>query len=189
MSASTSGTDDSIKTVYQAHCTQYENIMGRRFQCLTLVPGSTVASFAITLLSDPAKTPSLKNLILPLGLVGIWFLIALFIIVRISFREGKLLYNRIQEIEAFWKIPPRVSQDDSLFSQVIVASILFSVSLAGWICVAMWFVFPGTAIYISSAITLPLFIVSFMLLNTGELSRSDNASHPLGNMFIPNRQG
>src|ERR1700751_1712296 len=103
-----SGTDAHLTTVYQAHCTQFENLMGRRFQLLTLVPGSTVASFAITLFSDPSKTPSLQNLILPLGLVGICFLIGLFIVARISFREGKILYNRLRYFEeTLWQTPKR----------------------------------------------------------------------------------
>ena len=184
MSASKPGTDEHMITVYQAHCTQFENIMGRRFQLLKLVPGSSVASFAITLFSDPSKTPSLQNLILPLGLVGIWFLIGLFIVVRISFREGKILYNRIRYIEeSLWQTPKRMPHEDNLFNQKVVASILFSVSLAGWVCVALWFVFPGTAIYISSVLTLPLFIISYSLLHTAaELPGSDEAPQPLGNL-------
>jgi archaellum biogenesis protein FlaJ (TadC family) len=180
MSGSTKPTDEHITAIYQAHSTQYENIMIRRFSLLTLVPGSTVASFAITLFSDPSKTPSLKNLILPLGLFGIVFLISLFIVARISFREGKIIYDRIQKIEKSWNTPPRTPHEDGLFNQEIVASIIFSISLAGWVCVALWFVFPGTAIYISIVLVPLLLIASYILFRPEELPNRGNTLLPSG---------
>jgi hypothetical protein len=180
MSMSTLVTDEHINTIYQALSTQYENIMGRRFNLLTLVPGSTVASFAITLFSDPSKTSSLQNLVLPLGLIGICFLIGLLIVARISFREGRIIAERILEIEKHWNIPQRTLLEDGIFNQEVVASIIFSVSLAGWVCVALWFVFPGIAIYISSVLTFPFFIVSYILLQPVEPADSGNTSLPSG---------
>ncbi len=161
--------NEHITTVYQTYCAQFESIMSRRFQLLTLVPTSTVASFAITLLSDPSKNASLRNLVLPLGLAGTCFLIGLFIIARINLREGSILYSRIRHIEeSIWQMPARMPHEDDLFNQKIVTSVLFSVSLAGWICVALWFVFPGVALYISITSTIPLFVVSYILLHTKE---------------------
>ena len=192
MSATMPGTDEHI-AVYQAHRTQFENLMSRRFQLLTLVPGSTVASFAITLFSDPAKTPSLQHLIFPLGLIGICFLIGLFMAVRISFREGHILDHHIQSLEgSLWQTPKKMPHEDSLFNQKIMASLLFSVSLAGWVCVALWFVVPpgtSTALSISSVLTLPLFILSYRLLHTTELPSNEKALQPSAKMFLPRRQG
>lgn len=189
MSVSTIQSDDPIITVYAAYCQQRDSIMNRHLQILALVPGSSVASFAITLLSDPTKAPALENLILPLGLMGTMFLIGLFIVVRIGLRESKILDRRIQDIEAMWEIPVRPFHEDSLFNHEMVISIIFSVSLAGWICVALWFVLPGIAIYISGALILLLLIVSSILLHTEELPGGDKVSQPVGNVPIARRQG
>lgn len=150
---------DSITSIYQAHCTQYENLMTRRFSLLTLVPGATVASFAITLFSNPTIT-SLHNLIFPLGLAGICFLIGLFFVTRISIKEGRAIYTRIRDIEKKWEGREETPyHEDWVFNQENVAGLIFSSSFAGWICVALWFVFPGSAINIAIAsffISLPI---------------------------------
>lgn len=158
--------DEHITSVYTAHCTQYENIMTRRFSLLTLVPGSTVAGFAITFFSDPTKTAALKNLVFPLGLAGICILIGLFFVVRISLREGKIVSDRIQEIEVSWGASERPTHEDSIFNQENVACIIFSASLAGWFCVALWFIFSGFAIYIAIASFLLGLPISYAILHS-----------------------
>ncbi len=148
--------DNHMTSLYQAHCIQHENLMSRRFSLLTLVPGTTVASFAITLFSNPTNT-SLRNLIFPLGLAGICFLIGLFFVARISLKEGRALSDRIQNIEEHWEGRKITSyHEDWVFNQENVAGLIFSASFAGWICVALWFVFPGVAIFIA--------IISFFII-------------------------
>ena len=158
--------DNHMTLMYQAHCTQHENLMTRRFSLLTLVPGATVASFAITLFSNTANT-SLRNLIFPLGLAGICFLIGLFFVARISIKEGRAISHRIQNIEEDWE-GKRITfyHEDWVYNQENVAGLIFSASFAGWICVALWFVFPGTAIYISIISFFILLPISLFLLHS-----------------------
>lgn len=184
-------TDKHIATVYQTYCTQFESIMTRRFQLLTIAPGSTVASFAITLVSNPVNN-KLQYLIIPLGLAGIGFLIGLFVVACISFRAGRVIYNQIQKVENDWGIPQTMHYENGIFTQEVVASLIFSVSLAGWICVTLWFLFsfPIIPISISCVLTIPFFIISRrILLDTRELSNHDNAQQTLGNVPIHQRQG
>lgn len=166
-------TSDNNKTlIYTAHCTQYENLMTRRFSLLTLVPGATVASFAITLFSNPTN-PSLRNLIFPLGLAGLCFIIGLFFVTRISLREGRAIYARLQDIEEKWEEKKEIPyHEDWVFNQENVASLIFSASFAGWICVALWFVYPGNAIYIAIASFFIMLLISLFLLH-GNKPRGD----------------
>ena len=185
-------TDKHLATVYQTYCTQFESIMTRRFQLLTLAPGSTVASFAITLVSNPVNN-KLQYLIIPLGLAGIGFLIGLFVVACMSFREGRGMYSRIQKVENDWGIPQTMHYENGIFTQEVVASLLFSVSLAGWVCVTLWFLlppFPILPISISFVLTIPLFIISRrILLDTRYLSNRENAQQTLGNVPIHQKQG
>ena len=184
-------TDKHIAAVYQTYCTQFESIMTRRFQLLTIAPGSTVASFAITLVSNPVNN-KLQYLIIPLGLAGIGFLIGLFVVACISFRAGRVVYNRIQKVENDWGIPQMMHYENGNFTQEVVASLIFSVSLAGWVCVTLWFLlpFPILPISISCVLTIPFFIFSRrILLDTRELPNRDNAQQTLGNVPIHQRQG
>ena len=185
-------TDKHIATVYQRYCTQFESIMTRRFQLLTIAPGSTVASFAITLVSNPVNN-KLQYLIIPLGLAGIGFLIGLFVVACMSFKEGRVMYNQIQKVENHWGIPQTMHHQDGIFTQEVVASLLFSVSLAGWVCVTLWFLlppFPVIPISISCVLTIPFYIISRrILLDTRERSNRDNAQQTLGNVPIHQRQG
>lgn len=158
-------TNDNLTSIYQAHCKQYENLMTRRFSLLTIVPGATVASFAITLFSNPTNS-GLTNLILPLGLAGTCFIIGLFFVARISLKEGRVIYDKILDIEARWGEGETRYQDGWLFSQQNVASLIFAASFAGWICVALWF-FLGSTIAITTSIILffIMLILSIMILH------------------------
>lgn len=180
-------TNENITSIYQAHCTQYENIMTRRFSLLSLVPGSTVAGFAITLFSDPTKTASLKNLILPLGLLGSIILLGLFFVARVSLREGKVVYNRILEIETDWGMQEKPLHEDNIFNQENVACMIFSVSLAGWICVAFWFVFPGTAIYIAAISFILSLIISYTILHS-DIPGTNKPNFSVGQRMLTENQ-
>ena len=180
---------ENIRAIYQAHCTQYENLMTRRFSLLTLVPGSTVASFAITLFSNPSKS-GLSNLIFPLGLAGICFLIGLFFVARISLREGKSFYNRIQQMEHEMAGVERTSlHEDWLFNQENVASLIFAASFAGWICVALCFVL-GSSLAITTSIILffIILLISAIILHSdipkgdrpGFLQKSSSSNQIIG---------
>lgn len=176
--------NNNMPLIYQAYCTQYENLMTRRFSLLTLVPGATVASFAITLFSNPTIT-SLRNLIFPLGLAGICFLIGLFFVTRISIKEGRAICNRIQKIEEKWEGRKETPyHEDWVFNQENVAGLIFSASFAGWICVALWFVFPGIAIFISIISFFIILPISLFLLHSNVPKGSKpNFSKLGGNQF------
>ena len=164
---------ENLRSIYQAHCTQYENLMSRRFSLLTIVPGATVASFAITLFSNPTNS-GLSNLIFPLGLAGICFLIGLFCVARISLREGKSFYNRIQQMEIEMGGDKRTSfHEDWLFNQENVASLIFAASFAGWICVALWFMLGSTAAFTTSIVLFFIILILSKIILNSDVPRGD----------------
>ena len=68
--------------------------------------------------------------------------------------------------EEKWEGREMVSyHEDWVFNQENVAGLIFSASFAGWICVALWFVFPGFAIYIAIISFFIILPVSLFLLH------------------------
>lgn len=159
-------TAQDLGTLHTDYCTWYNNIIGRRYTLLQLVPASTVISLAVPIFSNPTSNP-LRNLVLPFGLAGAFFIVGLFFVMLVSIEDGEKVLARIYDLERRMTLQGTLWMPMALRSTVsrTASAFIFSIALAGWVCVAFWFVFPGTAIYLALVIAVASNIVSIPFFN------------------------
>ncbi len=152
--------DEELRMVYQELCTSYQNIADFRSKLLGLLPFVTTSSFVATMIGDPTKSLPLARLVLPFGLLGALVTLALFLYEVENLKRSALLTAQGRTLEkAMHLIGPFTPGPSSLFNTRNAAGLIYSTTFAGWICLALWFALPGTAIYV----TLFVFVISVLL--------------------------
>jgi hypothetical protein len=143
-----------LNSLHDTYCTWYNNIVERRYTMLKLVPASTVISLVVPMFSDPTKNQALLNLVLPFGLAGALFIIGLFFVMSVSLEDGEKVLARIHDLEDRLMLQGKawVHLREEHAVNRMATGFIFSIALAGWICVAFWFVIPGFAIYLALAV-------------------------------------
>ncbi len=159
-SAQSHPSDEEFRMVYQQLCTSYQNIQDFRAKLLGLLPFVTASSFVATIISDPAKQPALLNLVLPFGLLGAIVTLGLFFYEIENLQRATLLTVQGRELERSMNIIGSFAlHSPYLFNAHNAAGLIYSTTFAGWICLALWFMLPGIAIYV----TLLIFAISLLL--------------------------
>jgi hypothetical protein len=152
--------DEELRMVYQQLCTSYQNIAEFRSKLLALLPFVTASSFVATMIGDPSKSLPLARLVLPFGLFGALVTLALFLYEVDNLKRSTLLTAQGRTLEkAMHLLGPFTPGPSSLFNTRNAAGLIYSTTFAGWICLALWFALPGTAIYVS----LLVFVISVLL--------------------------
>jgi hypothetical protein len=152
--------DEEVAMVYQQICTGYQNIEDFRSKLLALVPFVTASSFVATIFSNPTKSSMLTNLVLPFGALGALITLGLYIYELENTHRLALLAARGQRIERHMNIVGVFNHPSSpLLNDYTAADLIYLVTIAGWVCLALWFALPGLAIFVALA----LIVVSILL--------------------------
>lgn len=144
--------DEEVRMVYQQICTGYQNIEDFRSKLLALVPFVTASSFVATIISNPTKSLPLTNLVLPFGTLGAFVTLGLYIFELENTHRLALLAARGRRIEQHMNIVGVFNHHPSaLLNDYNAADLIYLETFAGWICLALWFVIPGLAIFVAFA--------------------------------------
>lgn len=154
--------NEALQTAYQQVCTSYHNVEDFRARLLGIIPGITAGSFIATIASNPEKSQALTNLVFPFGLLGALVVLGLFFYEIENLRRATMLSIRGQWLEQAMNIVgPFAPYPDSMFNARDAAAIIYSISFAGWVCIALWFPLPGIAIYITLVVLVVCAALSF----------------------------
>lgn len=157
--------NEALQVAYQQVCTSYHNVEDFRARLLGIIPGVTAGSFIATIASNPEKSQALTNLVFPFGILGALVVLGLFIYEIENLRRAALLTIRGQWLEQAMNIVgPFAPYPDSMFNARDAAAIIYSISFAGWVCIALWFPLPGLAIYITLFVLIICAVLSLPLM-------------------------
>lgn len=151
---------EELHLIYQQLCTNYQNLIDFRLKLMGFLPFVTASSFAVTIISDPAKRQALANLVLPFGLLGALITLGLFLYEVENLKLSTAIEAEGMKLEQEMHIlGPFAPKHPHLFNAHNSLALIFSTTFAGWICLALWFTLPGIAIYV----TLAFFVVGIVL--------------------------
>ena len=154
--------NEALQAAYQQVCTSYHNVEDFRARLLGLIPGITAGSFIATIASNPEKSHALTNLVFPFGILGALVVLGLFFYEIENLRRATMLSVRGQWLEQAMNIVgPFAPYPDSAFNARDAAAIIYSISFAGWVCIALWFPLPGIAIYVTLLVLIVCAVLSF----------------------------
>ena len=157
--------NEALQAAYQQVCTSYHNVEDFRSRLLGLIPGVTAGSFIATIASNPEKSHALTNLVFPFGILGALVVLGLFFYEIENLRRATMLSIRGQWLEQAMNIVgPFAPYPDSIFNARDAAAIIYSISFAGWVCIALWFPLPGLAIYITLLVLVVCAALSFLYI-------------------------
>jgi hypothetical protein len=142
--------------------TSQDNSRSLRAGLLSLIPSITFGGTALTLFA--AQTNQiLQNLTFPLGIGGIVVVSGLFIIALDSTMRSERLSEMIRDLAKELGKPFPATSSNPVINTRTAIGILYSITVSGWICLALWFVTPGyaplislVALFIASIVTIPL---------------------------------
>lgn len=141
---------EELHLVYEQVCTSYHNVEDFRARLLGLIPGVTAGSFIATIASNPEKSQALTNLVFPFGILGALVVLGLFFYEIENLKRATILAARGHMLEQTMQIVgPFAPYSDTFFNARDAAAIIYSISFAGWVCIALWFPLPGVAIYVT----------------------------------------
>lgn len=157
--------NEALQAAYQQVCTSYHNVEDFRAKLLSIIPGITAGSFIATIASNPEKSAALTHLVFPFGIPGALVVLGLFFYEIENLRRSTMLTLRGQWLEQAMNIVgPFAPYPDNLFNARDAAAIIYSISFAGWVCIALWFPLPGIAIYITLLVLIICAALSFPYL-------------------------
>jgi len=179
---------EEVHMVYQQICTSYHNVEDFRSRLLGLIPGVTAGSFIATIASNPMKSQSLTNLVFPFGILGALVVLGLFFYEIENLKHSTLLTMRGHLLEqAMNIIGPFAPYSDTIFNARDAAAIIYSISFAGWVCIALWFPLPGVAIYITLLVLVVTAVLSLPFTRMIRV-RTFQESQSMRHMNFPHQQ-
>ena len=159
--------NEALQLAYQQVCTSYHNVEDFRARLLGIIPGVTAGGFIATIISNPEKSAALTNLVFPFGILGALVVLGLFFYELENLRRSTLLTLRGQWLEQAMNIVgPFAPYPDNVFNARDAAAIIYSISFAGWICIAFWFPLQGLAIYLTLLTLIICVALSFPYMRT-----------------------